>query len=398
PSKEIVGEQWDMDALSLMTTPEVTAPKPPPRQWPQLVGKSATRRIWLIALPTLEEVSGLIELAAQKKFGLCLEVPTELPWEEVKKRFEAALAEGNRKNVGVGAVLRLLRAASGMAGSALNQLGETGSVAGRRLIKQATMAERQPVVLDWLEPKHPLVAERLQKVADLPGLSQLLLTDTLYPIFSIKQEEATPGFARPVGAAFSYNCSVEERLAFLRAENMDPLDIAQTETFTVNLKLPWLNDHYEDELLERRWNDWRYQRNADSLQPFHALLQRTAPSLPVLVLDRSPHERFFALWEKPQLLPRANTTYLQPETLKTARSQSRDLWRRMSYRPNHSLGEHFKVKVVPDSTAGLVATVEQELRIGGTSDKAASWDGVALDLRLFPLQDALRLLKPLVTE
>jgi hypothetical protein len=187
----------------------------------------------------------------------------------------------------------------------------------------------------------------LNEIAATPGLAGLVLRDT-----------AAPGYANPGDAndfvmwgMADFGYTPEMRLAFLRQEGVDPVDLpVNSYVGNVDLNLPFFGDgglgprHIEVDgqwvqdrsfvTPAQKWNALRYAANARLLAELFTGLKSSRPDLPLLIRDRtsagfSP-SGWYASWDKPDALPRRPSFEYRegttpPTTLQVARSQSKSV-------------------------------------------------------------------------
>jgi hypothetical protein len=318
----------------------------------------------------------------------------------------------------------------------VNIFGETASAyAARRLAAPAFrnspwMRERLRPGEDWLRADNPQTLARLKRrltaLASVPGLAGLVLEDTAAPGYG------DPGTTSERSGYFSdrgdYGYSSEARLRFLRAENIDPIDLLPPNSYVNNadLSLPF----FADQILQPRmiqsngrwieqpgfrsvtqkWRAFRYQANAKLMADLYAALRQKARSDLSLVLhDRSDgyaEAAWFGSWDKPDALPRSaprNWDDPNPVTpANTARTYSRQILLHAPYRfadvtraapgttnETPEPDEPKKAEIARRNFAGFLGYLMAQQKSG--------WDGIVLDLSESPIERVLPLLAVLDT-
>jgi hypothetical protein len=284
------------------------------------------------------------------------------------------------------------------------------------------MRERLRPDRDWLQADAPQTLARLKRrllaLAAVPGLAGLVLQDT-----------AAPGYADPGTASerlstssdrgdFGY--SPEARLAFLRAENIDPIDLLPPHSYVNNadLNLPFFPDQmFQRRMIEsngrvteqpgfrsvtQKWRAFRYNANARLMADLYAALRQQArPDLSLVLHDRNDgyaEAAWFGSWDKPDALPRsAPRDWEDPSPAATPAQTAR------TYSRQILLHAPFRFPRPGDIPAGQAE--ENETKAAQTArqnfagylgyllaQQKSGWDGIVLDLSDAPLERALPLL------
>ena len=196
----------------------------------------------------------------------------------------------------------------------LTMLGETSSQAAAHrqraeaVISQgltAEEAEKQPAPTDLsVSPASPEVRQTLtalvQRLAATPGIAALALRETV-----------TPGYDRNAdsrygaqGDTFGYTPAL--RLAFLRKDHVDPLDMepeAYEGQMSVDLSLPEFQDWEGMAGAAKEWNGFRSGADLDLLQTLLAAARQAAGHpVPFLIKQRrlSWHSDWYGVWADPR--------------------------------------------------------------------------------------------------
>ncbi len=399
---------------------------------------SMTARILYVAPATPEAAAQAVAAAAQRRGITHVWIDTPIATENAagKEIVAAAIAAaaGKEKRVPIFAVIRLLQtppaaapapdapalALDALADSRdLNLLGETAAVWAAR---QAALSPTTPQLAfmketygrmgDWLRPDAPTVAallkQRLAQIAALPGLAGIALRDTAAPGYT------DPGSSRSFSMDNAdYGYTLENRLAFLRQQSIDPIDLGSRTYIGVDTNLPFFSDQgprlirvdgrmVEDTAAlspQQRWNELRYKKNAALLADLYATVRAAAarPDLPLYIRDRISFGfgfgGWYGSWDKPDTLPRsALETLSTPEALfRSARSQARRVLLSHSYSnvlPPPGLADNIK-PYTPESLA-----FQLKMLLGHAT---GNWDGFVLDLSDIPLEKALPMLEGLTS-
>ena len=93
------------------------------------------------------------------------------------------------------------------------------------------------------------------------------------------------------------------RLAFLRDQHADPLDITSENYLLADASLPGFDDAKADEELLVRWKSARTQSIADMLGQMRRALPPSASALPILMEQSAVRTDWLASWDDPNSLP-----------------------------------------------------------------------------------------------
>jgi hypothetical protein len=254
----------------------------------------------------------------------------------------------------------------------------------------------------------------LQALAKTPGLAGLALRDTAAPGYAMPPKGA-PRDQRDGRNDFGYTDAL--RLACLRAEGVDPVDIdwEYTTVGRTPLTLPFFDDLLPDgrrrpsssATLRTAWNGVRAKANLAALAPLHAALAKTAPAgFPVWMRDRVDpvgeadlRGGWYGTWDRPDAPPTqtpadpfaAATGGAAGSPLGSARAVSKRVLLNLTETPPTRYGplpDGYK----PDRVQDFARTVKYRLE---NAAKNGCWDGIVLDLSEMPLADALPLLAAL---
>ncbi len=415
-------------------------PEPPPFTFPA----SMTARILYVAPASADEVRRAARAArAHNLTHLWVDVPDNDD-AAGKTLLTAAVQAGRAEGLSVFGVVRLLRrplslaptvpvvpgeedaapAAPPGADDALRDVtiqGETGAAWGRRRLRAPDAQESWMRVLlsrmmgDWLRPDAPATFEhlktRLLALAATPGLTGLVMTGTVAPGYA-DSGQTNRNFSSPDEREFGYTPT--NRLAFLRQESVDPVDLLTSSGYANNadLNLPFFSDDaFQPRYVEvngqwmpepgvqspmQKWDAFRYQQNVALLTRLHETLRAAFPNL-ALILRSRPENGFggdgwFGTWDKPDALPQITYPDFSPSGgAKTA--QAAHAFSRRAF-----LGTPFFHFPAPDLRmdngkenrkmyAGMLRSVMER-------HQNANWDGIVFDLSSGPLDKMLPALDP----
>lgn len=252
----------------------------------------------------------------------------------------SAIAEGQAVKLPVFAVLSLLKPGVKVPGVEpdRNTLGEAAGAFARRIretpissVGYASGSLRTSFTppSDWLRFDLPGFAaahlRRLREIAAVPGLAGLALADTAGPGYYPFQgaTEETDG----LGGSGDFGYTPEMRLAFLRAEGYDPIDLSVSGNsrnyFSQVVELPFFPDpglmlQYGpsyfaeeginvEELPFAKWRLFRTDANTRFMAGLYTKLRTAYPKLPLYVADRGGDPfigvQFWGSWDSPAGLP-----------------------------------------------------------------------------------------------
>jgi hypothetical protein len=361
------------------TTGSASTPPPLP--------ESLRRRVVMAQLP--EQSQAVADLLTAAKGAGFTEIWLQAMLNDpaIPGRLNHAVAVGRRIGIGVGCAVSLLRKGGFPGRDDVNILGETGAeFASRKAAEIPAYADFYNRMDGWclLEPYK--AARLLLPLTRVPGLSALTVRAT-----------AAPGYAgeSPGGDGISYGghlgYGLTSRLACLRAQGFDPIDIAPySYALGVPLQLPFFESYNAEGTgaNARRdcWKDlcdYRLQENRHGLMVIYAALKQVAPDLPLYLSDRvsdyaDPNTSWYSLWDAAEHIP-VNPVY-------SADSGGREAAFATSPEPFLNRNGWNGDPVALARALGRMAP-----------DATKNWHGLTLNLvELKPL-DALRMLKGLQT-
>jgi hypothetical protein len=296
------------------------------------------------------------------------------------RRLASAVLAGKRGGIRVGVAVSLLKN-GGMPGpDDVNIFGETGAqFAARRSAQQPEMADFYRRAVGWIVPDLAGASHRLAPLVRVEGLSALAIRATAAPGWA---GDRGGGDGIPLNGHLGYTNAA--RLACVRAEGLDPIDVVSDYFWPIRLvemSLPFFPAGYSSGLW-KSLADFRLRENTRVLAGLYANLRRAAPSLPLYLTDRAsdyadPHTKWYALWGGPERIP-ANPIFAVDSEGKAAAfaSSSEPLLLRQGW-----VGK-------PDDLARAVQR---------TTDRAVKerWRGAVLDLATLTPGDAQRMLSGL---
>jgi hypothetical protein len=345
---------------------------------------------------------------------------------------QRAIAAGKKANIAVGAVFSLMTAPADLAAERKdrNLFGET-TVAGT----------------DWRRPDmtETLVAlrSRLNTLAAIPGLSAIALNDVIPPGYQPlrrlpqgQEEIFGPSFLLGDEAA-NLGYTLDARLAFLRKEGVDPIDLNASARMggirNVNLSLPFFSDDRflpvpppdekanvmflvdGENLIPARRNfdgpestgaegrtqsvrpsepgndialKWRQARIAMQtrfLTDLFAALHQKPLTIPLYISGQNAAARlfdftgWFGTWDKPDGLPRETIGQSQDVA---ARQSSKMVLRTLVTRP-----------LTETDPAYLRVYTPAQRAVSMVKDAGEKWDGFVLDLSRMPVGEQMSVLE-----
>lgn len=339
-----------------------------------LTGKPAQESAVLAAPKTAAEATALVESVAQQ--GLVN------VWIEVDSDFtalDAALAAGKARGVRIGAALKLLKSgAPSLSPETYDRtvLGEDGLAWLKRgregFLWQGLYQDLPPT--PWLSPAAPSakahLLARLSALAMRPTLQRVICVDTTPPGYNNEPR----GPLRREAGEFGY--TVENRLAFLRQNHRDPIDLSPPFS-----------------PLQESWNTERRALRDAFLQDTYRLLRERLPSASLL-FNGTPLD-WFGSWESAERVPERKTRVVEADPVdRTGPSQlahktSALALKSVLYRPG-------ALREPPDALAYTLAEALAEDALQGT--KPPDWEGYVLDLRQVPPAQIPALLKGITVQ
>jgi hypothetical protein len=167
---------------------------------------------------------------------------------------------------------------------------------------------------------------RLRDLAAAPGLAGLVLRDTAAPGY---HESGDDPHSYALDDPRDVGYHEEQRLAFLRQEGIDPIDLIVTGSAGIfsQRSLPFFPETPGDRTAIQRWRAFRNAGNVRFLRALHAAFRREYPGLPLLIRDRSPAffgpSGWYARWDRAEALPGRTRGTNDPAAIaKAARSQT----------------------------------------------------------------------------
>ncbi len=343
-------------------------------------------------------------------------------WVEVEEgaagqtMLQEAVAAGKENHLEVVGVVRLLQTAGKNTASNAppneardrNLLDETGSTHATRILAspvgQHKIDVRQNLAHlgDWLRPDAPhtqtYVEQRLRTTASTPGLSGLALVDTAANGYRNRGVRIDP-FTSTSSYDFGYSSAM--RLAYLRRFSYDPIDLISPQNFSLNADLslpffpsqaPALHVNAESGELEvqptgsalQEWDAFRYKANTDLLISLGTFLRTNFPALPLLVRQSPVTDGWWSGWNKSDPLQAPPSPYAEATAAQATQISASPLLLNITYTgspvPNR----------VPTSASHFARWVKSHLE-----QRKEGWNGVVLDLRALPANQALDVLNGL---
>lgn len=397
--------------------------------------RPVTRALY-IAPATADEAAQTVQMAKKRGFTqLWIEITHD---DGARAPLLAAVRAGNSTGLPVVAVMRLLKlnptegAAAPAAWLDKNILGETAPAyatrraavfAKQRALEGAVPPTQRLALVQpydyWLNldtPTHAQLIRRLTELAGTPGLAGIALLDTTPPGYEAllaSEREALGDAQGPYLGTVALGYTPELRLAFLRKEGVDPVDLVlpAKETVTLvdielgltyrkpDLQLPFFPDDNAQpsgyptrtsdmEPLLPQWDAVRRNANKHFLHKVFTAVRSVSPNIPLLLRNVPvwPGQgEWWGSWDRPDVLPRSTSRSApSPEAMaQTARSQSRRVLLHIgTHDSNVSRGA--KGDIADQAPAHLLPTVPPY---------ASGWDGFVLDLSTTSVDGALQLLK-----
>lgn len=274
---------------------------------------------------------------------------------------------------------------------------------------------------DWLAPdaaNPKLLAARIAEIAKTPGLAGLVLQDTLPPGYGEYEGGGfLPGEASAASGARSgettparfLGYTPQMRLAFLRREGVDPMDLVPA---SVRGDGSPGNPFFRDESgsaassissravadpAARRWNAFKRDANLKLMGQVFDTVREAAPKLPLLIRNRWDDQqsgggasggvsagghpvRWYALWDNPERLPEVAPGSAAEDPLRRASTQYKNLTLSLSWsEPQSKQDEAF-------FREGLRA-------FGETVQESHAAQGIVIDLSEMPADKAVSLLE-----
>lgn len=374
--------------------------------------KGAPEKVRVPALPgralfanstNAEEAQEVVGAAKARGFNqVWVEVT---PGMESQTTLLAAIAAGKKEGIAVWAVMRALYTRGTVEGTP-----DTGILGGDSAVyarsRQGVLPGAfdpipiAPAVGKWLAPDdsatQAFVTAWATERARTPGLAGIVVRDSAAPGYSTPEGD---GDLRSCAAGNDFGYTPRLRLAFLRREGYDPVDLAGGQIVGVDLGLPFFPDASPTRILRlgaggtppaepvavqalRNWNRSRYEAGAKFLASLRQALKQAMPSLPVLIASRPvPYastnaEAWFGSWDAPNRLPYPSKG--QPGGMIPQAKQAHifSTLAVASLTPSEGTQEVDSSRQI----AGLLARDWQ------------GWDGLVLDLSGVPVAKVVRLL------
>lgn len=396
PSQKLQNEWWKKkrqeQQAKMAPKPDPNAPKPPPPPALADVLRPIPRRAVIARPKTAADVDALV--ASMKTVGLNqlwldvfsggkshLDAPKGAPKDTGPDILTEALAQTKGTDITVIPTLDLLDWDKDAPAEAQDRtmLGETSAEAKTHrqqyegVMYMSMSAEdiaRQPPVTDLsVSPASATVHQTLLalvgRLAATPGVTALALQGTV-----------TPGYDRvpdshygAQGDALGYTPGL--RLAFLRQQHMDPIDL-EPESYegqmTADTSLPEFDDYSAVSDASAKWNAFRVGADRDLMQRLLAAARAAGnPRFPLWVQTRRKayNGNWYGLWED----PRGPLPELSEEKAYGGSSPDTDYaaFARTQCRTNVYAPESWIAQSAQSLVAGL-----QQMKPG--------WDGIVLDL------------------
>jgi hypothetical protein len=368
-----------------------------------------TRAVVLLAAPTPEEAPRLMTAARRRGF-------TEV-WIQILLRgadkpdtvsLAAAVTAGKKVGIKVYAAVSLLRG-DGIGAPERNILGQDGDALADATVTYIQRVyggspDMPPVAMDFvrwemgkfrgwvaLSPAEQKIRERqVLSLAAVPGLAGITFRHT-----GVLGNTGEVNAMRP-NTAMGYTPT--QRLAFLRQESYDPVDISGEDDIA---PLPF----FPTEVFKQRsvtvgnkgvpdtsyvpaptaWWRFREARNRDMLVTIHSSLKKAYPALPLYIEDRassyaSTVYSWYGSWDVAHRLPK-NAEGIESEEGKSAA---------LARKASKTILLNLTQARVTDNSLGAGAFAGA---VGFLAAEAVRrWDGMVIDLSELPVADALRLL------
>ncbi len=286
-----VGPISDVMARPNLDEPQLEGPNPPialPSDW--------KIRALLVMPKSEREAQQVVEGAAARGLN---QVWVEVIKGQEAKLLAAAIATGKERHIPVLALIRLLHQEADSAD--INILGEQGGTHGPRRLKAS------PSFQEWNRPSDlGVISLTLRRVADIvktPGLAGIVIRDTAAPGYATLPTRTGTLFPAML-AARDLGYSVEARLAFLRQNGVDPVDlvtfndISQGEVPAGSLALPFYPDLGPRSQVAQKWDAFRYKEGEALLKQVFTTISAAHPGLPLILGERSC-TGWYAEWNKP---------------------------------------------------------------------------------------------------
>lgn len=342
-----------------------------------LEGKQGKASTVLAAPKTAAEATALVELAARQGFTqVWVEVETDLA------PLDAALAAGKKSRVAVGAALKLLRGSEPGLPRDFTPLGEDGPTwLTRQGTSWASLYRDSPA--PWLVPNDTATRARLlarfTELAKRPELSSLICLDTTPPGYAEEKFNTSSE-----GNEFGYAPAL--RLAFLRQEGRDPLDLSNR--FTSGFRTA--QEVNQQGALREAWNTNRRTLRREFLLDTYRQLRERLPQVP-LYFCGTPLD-WYGSWESAERLPERKSRVVSGDSAdrtgpsELAHQTSTIALRPVAFRPGALSTPRPQgarpVPLLPDGPAALAYTIREALDDDSLqASKPPDWDGLVIDLR-----------------
>lgn len=419
--------------------PKPTAPAPraarSPAPGPTKLPAALAARAVYVAPASAEEAARMAAEAAGRGLNqLWVEVPNQ---SHDKALLTAAIAAAKKHDLAVVAVIRLLQATKADLPEAVIDINLSGETAAGYLARRRTFPVLERIAWmrglfgsggDWLRVDVPetqaALKARLLDLAATLGLAGIVLRDTAAPGYAdpgTGDDRFSDGFGTP-----DLGYTLAQRLAFLRQESVDPIDIVSSQSYVsgADLRLPFFQDeqrHYTFvdgrpvmqtgvQTAKQKWNAFRHAQNVRFLRDLHTALRAAHPRLPLFIRDRSDawslygHAGWYGSWDKADVLPPQVRSYFHgedpgPSLLQTARSQSRQVLLGIAYYPPRPHSQATPPTPLDTTARSPKRDPAQAFaaQVKSALDRDTGWDGVVLDLSRAPIDEAVGLLKGLAS-
>lgn len=380
-----LGDTLVRDFALRPAAPEAAPAAPPKTAAPTGIPAALTRRFIALKLATSQAAKqAVIDAKRQGLTDLYVQLsPTATDLEPLK----TAIAQGKTSGIAVGALVSLLREAAIGATEQTITL-ETGEAFADSTLERA-IVKQHPEFRDWIETRAnayrrwrvpgPQEEARIEtffrKLAAVPGLTGIALKHTGGPGFA---GEKQGGDGIDFGGEVGF--TLERRLAFLRKEGYDPIDLGEY-SYALQKRPELLFFPVANESpAQKRWLAFRHKEVADRLTRLYGAVQQVNPKLPLFINDRvsdyaSGNTMWFGSWDAANRLPDNPVFFARSVAMDAARKASKSIF--LLYRRE---------------LKGDPKTFAASLQHTGNEALSEKWNGMWVDLGELSASDALELL------
>lgn len=385
-----------------------------------------------VAPATADEASRFAAEAKQHGFT---HLWIELPEKGAKEFLESCVKACREQGIAALAVVRLLYRTSTakdepqVADTDLNTLGESASAYQRRRAPLALereseqWRERFARRGDWLRIDSPelraAAAKRVTDIAAVPGIAGMVLRDMAPPGYL----DSGKGQFPVTREGWDFGLTPAYRLAFLRQEGIDPIDIAMLNmgSFSGHWNLPFFpSEKLQPQFVSdganvvrmpgrtvvQRWNGFRYEQNREWLAEVFGEIRGKAPSLPVLAegawsTDYPMIPARFVHWETANGLPDFSMDVLgwagpnSPNRLPAIFGFRHPTWRLLNPPGYQFVAGEFPA-LRKDDPAAFAKEAGRALSASGhPGEPPRTIEGIAIDLTDLPIDRAIEFVRAL---